>query len=255
MRRRIDFIDVIMVLIIVGIIAFAVFSIYCVEGAEVIQTYSVGCEVSQLAYAEETVSRSSSRPVYKMGVSYEYMFNGCENLTGFVSTPNKIVLEATTLSSYCYYGMFQDCRNITSVELKAETTNMASNVVYAFNCYDYMFNGCEKLSEIKIHDRTMWGGTIPVYKGNNIYKHPTNSSENNTYDYPDRDVYLSTKYYMSNMWVNGVADTGTFYKPTDSNIGYMYWEAGGGGSHYGAIPTNIDYSSPLNSSNWTVSVF
>lgn len=68
MKRRIDFIDVIMVLIIVAVITFAVFAIYCVEGAEVVQTYSVGCEVSQLAYAEETVSRSSSRPVYKMGV-------------------------------------------------------------------------------------------------------------------------------------------------------------------------------------------
>ena len=68
MRRRIDFIDVIMVLTIVTVIAFAVFAIYCVEGAEVVEIYSVGCEVSQLAYAEETVSRSRSRTVYQMGV-------------------------------------------------------------------------------------------------------------------------------------------------------------------------------------------
>lgn len=68
MRKRIDFIDVIMVLIIVTAFAFAVYAGYCIEVAEVIQTYSVGCEVSQLAYAEETVTRSSSRPVYKMGV-------------------------------------------------------------------------------------------------------------------------------------------------------------------------------------------
>ena len=68
MRSRMDFIDVVMTLVIVAIIVVAVSAIYCVEVAEVIQTYSVGCEVSQLAYAEETVSRSSSRPVYKMGV-------------------------------------------------------------------------------------------------------------------------------------------------------------------------------------------
>lgn len=68
MRRRIDFIDVIMALIIVTAFAFVIYTGYCIEVAEVIQTYSVGCEVSQLAYAEETVSRSSSRPVYKMGV-------------------------------------------------------------------------------------------------------------------------------------------------------------------------------------------
>ena len=68
MRRRIDFIDVIMIMIIVAAVAFVVYASYWVEGAEVVQTYSVGCEVSQLAYAEETVTRSSSRPVYKMGV-------------------------------------------------------------------------------------------------------------------------------------------------------------------------------------------
>ena len=68
MRRKIDFIDVVMILVVVAVITFAVFAIYCVEGAEVVEIYSVGCEVSQLAYAEETVSRSSSRPVYKMGV-------------------------------------------------------------------------------------------------------------------------------------------------------------------------------------------
>ena len=45
-----------------------VYACFCIEKAEVVQTYSVGCEVSQLAYAEETVSRFSSRPVYKMGV-------------------------------------------------------------------------------------------------------------------------------------------------------------------------------------------
>ena len=68
MKRKIDFIDVILVLSIVAVIAFAMFAIYCVEGAEVVEVYFVGCEVSQLAYAEETVSRSSCRPVYKMGV-------------------------------------------------------------------------------------------------------------------------------------------------------------------------------------------
>ena len=33
-----------------------------------VEIYSVGCEVSQMAYAEEQVSRTSTRPVYKMGV-------------------------------------------------------------------------------------------------------------------------------------------------------------------------------------------
>lgn len=39
------------------------------EGTKVeIETYTTGCEVTQMAYAEETTGRSSSRPSYKMGV-------------------------------------------------------------------------------------------------------------------------------------------------------------------------------------------
>lgn len=46
--------------------------------AEEVEVYSVGCEVTQMAYAEETTGRSSSRPVYKMGVrcdEFAYTFN------------------------------------------------------------------------------------------------------------------------------------------------------------------------------------
>ena len=68
MRRDFNLIDGIAILIIVTAFALMMYDYYCAEHTEVIQTYSVGCEVSQLAYAEETVSRSSSRPVYKMGV-------------------------------------------------------------------------------------------------------------------------------------------------------------------------------------------
>lgn len=35
---------------------------------ETVETYIVGCEVSQMAYAEEATGRSTTRPVYKMGV-------------------------------------------------------------------------------------------------------------------------------------------------------------------------------------------
>ena len=68
MKRRIDFVSVMATLIIVAVFAFMGYVCVCIEKAEVVQTYSIGCEVSQLAYAEETVGRSSSRPVYKMGV-------------------------------------------------------------------------------------------------------------------------------------------------------------------------------------------
>jgi hypothetical protein len=33
-----------------------------------VETYTVGCEVSQMSYAEKAISRSATTPVYKMGV-------------------------------------------------------------------------------------------------------------------------------------------------------------------------------------------
>ena len=55
----------VMCVLIVGLICFMIF--VSVNQTEV-EIYSVGCEVSQMAYAEETVSRTQSKPVYKMGV-------------------------------------------------------------------------------------------------------------------------------------------------------------------------------------------
>jgi hypothetical protein len=54
-----------MCLLVIGLLCFMIF--VTVNQTEV-EIYSVGCEVTQMAYAEETVSRSQSRPVYKMGV-------------------------------------------------------------------------------------------------------------------------------------------------------------------------------------------
>ncbi len=57
-----------LVLLIIALIACMIFvGMYECSRVEV-ETYTVGCEVSQMAYAEEQTSRTSSRPVYKMGV-------------------------------------------------------------------------------------------------------------------------------------------------------------------------------------------
>jgi hypothetical protein len=54
----------VVVLLFVSFVLFIGYS----EHEEEIERYSVGCEVTQMAYAEESVSRSHSKPVYKMGV-------------------------------------------------------------------------------------------------------------------------------------------------------------------------------------------
>jgi hypothetical protein len=54
-----------MCILVVGLLAFG---LYIGINQTEVEIYSVGCEVSQMAYAEETISRRQSRPVYKMGV-------------------------------------------------------------------------------------------------------------------------------------------------------------------------------------------
>lgn len=60
--------DVFMIAMCVLIVGCLAFGLYLGINQTEVEIYSVGCEVTQMAYAEETVSRSQSRPVYKMGV-------------------------------------------------------------------------------------------------------------------------------------------------------------------------------------------
>ena len=67
--------------------------------------------------------------------AFKYLFEKC---TGLTSAEN-LVLPATTLATYCYNGMFQNCKNLTSApELPA--------TALAGGCYGYMFRGCTSLT-------------------------------------------------------------------------------------------------------------
>lgn len=75
MNKKINAADVFFSLINIAGIALALFFIICIiftthdaATAVEVETYTVGCEVSQMAYAEEAINRSQTRPVYKMGV-------------------------------------------------------------------------------------------------------------------------------------------------------------------------------------------
>ncbi len=65
---------------------------------------------------------------------YYGMFSGCTNLT---RTPE---LPATTLNEYCYDSMFEDCTSLNQApELPATTL--------ANSCYNSMFSGCTALNQ------------------------------------------------------------------------------------------------------------
>ena len=66
-----------------------------------------------------------------------YLFKDCSVLT---SAPE---LPATTLESYCYYGMFYGCTKLTSAPVLPATTLTNS-------CYQNMFNGCTNLTSAPV---------------------------------------------------------------------------------------------------------
>lgn len=49
-------------------VAFTSACIFGLKTPTEVETYTVGCEISQMAYAEETISHFDSRPVYRVGV-------------------------------------------------------------------------------------------------------------------------------------------------------------------------------------------
>jgi hypothetical protein len=72
MSKKLYYIEIglcaLLALILLALLVFFCVSLYDVLSVEEVETYSIGCEISQMAYAEEAVSRSNSEPNYKMGV-------------------------------------------------------------------------------------------------------------------------------------------------------------------------------------------
>ena len=60
--------DTMMIILIVLVIGGLAVGVFATMTRVEVEVYTVGAEVSQMAYAEEAVSRSQSSPEYKMGV-------------------------------------------------------------------------------------------------------------------------------------------------------------------------------------------
>ena len=84
-----------------------------------VETYSVGCEVSQMAYAEETTGRASSRPAYKMGVrcdDFAYTFDINESQYAQFAIDDIVEVEVTVYEhkdgrityNYKLLGIFEE---------------------------------------------------------------------------------------------------------------------------------------------------
>ena len=114
--------------------------------------------------------------------SCEYMFAGCTGLTDISDT---IFSDNVNLTTECYVGMFERCTNISSVRILKKVLPDSAN-----GCFDIMFAGCSKLSEI-------------VYYCNKLGE-DTNTGINHTFK-----------------WVERVSSTGTWYNANQQNFANM----------------------------------
>jgi len=73
------------------------------------------------------------------GLFYDYYYDASARL---YNHPSKtLVLPATELANYCYYGMFQGCTSLTTAPTLPATE-------LAEYCYSGMFNGCTNLNSV-----------------------------------------------------------------------------------------------------------
>ena len=120
---------------------------------------------------------------------YSFMFDGCSSLTTAPALP------ATTLANDCYSNMFQGCSSLTTApELPATTL--------VDGCYKNMFGGCTSLT------------TAPELPATTL----TNSCYDSMFQGCTSLNYIKclatdiSAISCINIWVYGVASTGTFVK-------------------------------------------
>ena len=153
---------------------------------------------------------------------YMYMFKGCTSLT------NAPKLPATTLAKGCYNGMFWECKNLTTTgELPATTL--------ADMCYSGMFSTCTNLVE---GPSILPATTLTSECYSSMFASCSNLTKAPELPSPQPLVYecYSTMFYNCSklnyvkvgatswngsytwQWLDGVASTGTFVKPSSLSI-------------------------------------
>lgn len=140
--------------------------------------------------------------------TFKYLFREC---TGLNSAEN-LILPATTLTENCYYGMFDSCVKLRTAPTILPATTLANN------CYAFMFYGCVSL-------RT--ASELPATTlAQNCYEAMFFRCRSLNYIKCLATDISATK--CTNLWVSGVAPTGTFVKASSMES----WTTGNSG-----IPT------------------
>lgn len=165
------------------------------------------------------------------GGVYENMFSGCESLVNPPSLP------ATAVTHSCYYGMFEGCSSLVTAPNLPATTLSGASICYANmfrfctslvnppvisattlseSCFRYMFQGCTALQTAP--------DLIATYLPNKAYYRMFYECSNLSSIKCLATDKVSVSATNSNSpfykWTEGVAENGTFTKPTNINFGY-----------------------------------
>ena len=137
--------------------------------------------------------------------TFKYLFREC---TGLNSAEN-LILPATTLTENCYYGMFYGCVKLRTAPTILPATTLANK------CYAFMFYGC-----VSLRTASELPATTLVQ---NCYDAMFFRCRSLNYIKCLATDISATK--CTNLWVSGVASTGTFVKAASMND----WTTGNNG--------------------------
>ena len=152
-------------------------------------------------------------PATTLGEScYKYMFRDCTSLTTAPTLP------ATSLAQSCYANMFQGCTSLTTAPILSATTLQPQ-------CYEYMFSGCTSLTTAPELPAT----TLAQRCYYSMFQGCT------SLNYIKCLATHISALDCTNLWVDGVAASGTFIRAE----GMRSWKGGTSGIPRGwlALPS------------------
>jgi hypothetical protein len=95
------------------------------------KNFKVYGNIMSICYGDNFVNKTSLPWTH----TFYYLFKNCTTLVDI----SNLILPATTLTDYCYQGMFSGCTSLTSTP-EFPTSTLATG------CYQVMFSGCTSLT-------------------------------------------------------------------------------------------------------------
>ena len=104
------------------------------------QTMIIKCNADCVVYGNvmSLLSKEGFESMTSLA-SNSYAFSRLFNQNTHLKSAEGLILPATTLVNYCYYGMFNGCTSLTTAPALPAATLVN-------NCYNLMFNGCTSLT-------------------------------------------------------------------------------------------------------------